>query len=343
MRWISCVILASVTSTQVQGQRAFALAPAVALEAEDFTIDKGWKVVKNGHGNYMVDIIGFNHISGERLLCIDAKDETASAFHDVVLPAAGRYRLWVRYEYPAFCETRFRVAVEQGGKKILTHTMGTKTSERYAFGEPKPKAQHDPSWGPEGLMEEVVTTPALAAGKARIYLLGAAQPQTVGVSAARNIDLVYLSSDLKDEWRKHYSKQTNLYPILDAFRDTRGPRWEVRVANRGAAPASVRIAHTYNRIPWGFSDPADVGTIAAGKSSAWVGLLGQDTSHFSATNFISAKANLEVEVRPVGATAAVKKVSGIGEVRIYLPPYPGKGESPTTPIEAIDADRKSVV
>src|SRR5262249_36876694 len=29
--------------------------PAVAVEAEDFTVQKGWKVVKNGHGNYMVD------------------------------------------------------------------------------------------------------------------------------------------------------------------------------------------------------------------------------------------------------------------------------------------------
>src|SRR5665213_1485638 len=121
MRWIFCLVLGLATVAEVQGQQPFKLAPAVALEAEDFTIDKGWKVVKNGHGNYMVDIVGFNHISGERLLGIDAKDATASAHHDIVIPAAGKYRLWVRYEYPAFCETRFRVAIEQGGKKVLTH------------------------------------------------------------------------------------------------------------------------------------------------------------------------------------------------------------------------------
>src|SRR5207302_4590203 len=40
----------------------FKLAPAVALEAEDFQVESGWKVVKNGEGNYMVDALGFNHI-----------------------------------------------------------------------------------------------------------------------------------------------------------------------------------------------------------------------------------------------------------------------------------------
>ena len=336
MRWtlpiLTLVVLPSLSHCQV-----FRLAPAVALEAEDFTVEKGWKVVKNGEGNYMVDSIGFNHISGERLLGIDAKDQTASAYHDVVIPVAGRYRLWVRYEYPAFCETRFRVAVEQGGKKLLTHEMGTKASDRYGFGDPKPKAQHDPSWGPEGLMDEAVTTPPLAAGKARIYLLGAAQPQVAGVAARRNIDLVYLTSDLKNEWLEHYSRRTKLYPILDAFRDTRGPRWEVRVTNRAAKTANVRIEHVYNRFPWAFSDPADLGSIAAGKSSEWVGLRGQDTSHFSMVNFKSLGNGLEVEIRPVGAKETSKKVSGTGEVRVYLPPYPGKGESPTTPVEAIDA------
>src|SRR5262249_2344983 len=143
----------------VPGRSQFALQPAVALEAEDFTITKGWKVIKNGQGNYMVDTIGFNHISGERLLSIDAKDSSASAYLDFTVPKAGKYRLWVRYEYPGFCETRFRVRIEQAGKKVVDQVMGKKGSLRYGFGDPFPKAQHDPSWGSEGLFEEVVTTP----------------------------------------------------------------------------------------------------------------------------------------------------------------------------------------
>ena len=317
--------------------QGFKLAPAVAVEAEDFTVESGWKVIQNGGGNYMVDVIGFNHISGERLLGIDSKNDTASAFTDVMVPVAGKYRLWVRYEYPAFCETRFRVVVEQNGK-LLDHVMGTKTSLRYAFGDAVPKAQHDPSWGPEGLMEEVVTLPDLKAGKARIYLKGAAQPQTPGVAANRNIDLVYLTSDAADAWIAHYRKRTKLYPILDAFRDTRGPRWEARFTNRGRKKTDFRIAHVYNRLPWGFIDPTSVPDVDAGKTSKWVPLLGQDTAHFSAVRF-TAGGSFDVEIRPAraGVQNATRKLSGDGLVQVYLPPYPGKGEKPITPEEAIDA------
>src|ERR1700751_3183458 len=101
------LLFAALLLPQQISAQSFKLAPALALEAEDFQVQSGWKVVQNGHGNYMVDAIGFNHISGERLLCVDGKDDTASAFLDVTLPEAGKYKLWARYEYPAFCEARF--------------------------------------------------------------------------------------------------------------------------------------------------------------------------------------------------------------------------------------------
>jgi hypothetical protein len=314
----------------------FKLAPAVAVEAEDFTIESGWKVVQNGHGNYMVDMVGFNHISGERLLCIDEKNETASAFIDVTVPVAGKFKLWVRYEYPTFTETRFRVIVEQGGK-VLDVVMGKKDSLRHGFGDPVAKAQHDPSWGSEGLFEEGATIANLAAGKARIFLKGAEQPQIPGVSAHRNIDLIYLTSDTTDAWRKHYTKQTNLYPILEAFRDTRGPRWQVRFTNRGSKKADIHITHVYNRIPWGWADPASVRGLDAGKSSDWIGMLGQDTVHFSMTQFKASEGPFDVELRPASGTQVTRKLSGDKLVQVYVPPYPGKGETPTTPEEAIDA------
>ncbi len=108
-------------------QTPFRLAPAVALEAEDFQIENGWQVIRNGHGNYMVDIVGFNHTSGERLLGIDNKDDRASAFADVAVPESGAYRLWVRYEYPAFCETRFRVVIEQDRRTVMDRVLARRT------------------------------------------------------------------------------------------------------------------------------------------------------------------------------------------------------------------------
>jgi hypothetical protein len=335
MRSALLLTLVVLSPAQPAAAQVFKLAPAVAVEAEDFQVESGWNVVKNGHGNYMVDMIGFNHISGERLLCLDAKDDKGSAFLDVNIPEAGKYRLWVRYEYPAFCETRFRVVIEQNGKAVLDHVMGTKDSPRYGFGDPAPKAQHDPPWGPEGLMDEAVNVPELKAGKARIYLKGVAQPQVPGVAAHRNVDLLYLTRDLDDAWMKHYAKEANLYPILGAFRDSRGPRYEARFTNRGDKPSDFGVNHVYNRIPWAMNEGIVAKAIAAGAASEWVPLRMQDTSHFAMVRFTGAE-RFQVELRPTGV-GVERTLSGDKEVHAYLPPYPGKGDKIVTPEEEIDA------
>ncbi len=335
-----CAALASclLVLALVWGQSGFRPAPAVVIEAEDFLVEDGWKVVRNGEGNYMVDLVGFNHISGERLLSLPAEVKSGTANAVVDIPEAGSYRLWVRYEYPPFTDARFRVVVEQNGKQLLDQLMGTKDSVRYAAfsGKYEAKAQHDPPWGPEGLLEEVVTIAALKKGKATLKLLGVEQPQEPGRSANRNIDLLYLTRDVGDSWIKHYSQRTSAYPILDAVRDAIGPRWEARFTNRGTKNASFRVSHVYNRIPWSHSDPAEVGDLAPGSSSDWLGLGGQDTTHFGAVQFLSTGEPFELELRPVGATTVTRKLAGPSPLRVYLPPYPNKGEEPTTPEEAID-------
>ena len=220
--------------------------------------------------------------------------------------------------------------------------MGAKDSLRYGLGDPVAKAQHDRRGGRKGCIEEVVTTPELKAGKARVYLKGAAQPQEPGVAASRHIDLVYLTRDLDDAWRKHYAQQTNLYPILDAFRDTRGPRWEVRFTNRGDKPADYSIAHVYNRLPWGVAEPVTARGVAPGAASAWVGLGLQDTCHFGLIRFISSGQPFDVELRPAGGGEVERKLSGASPLQVYLPPYPGKGDKPITPVEEIDAVLKEL-
>ena len=336
MRFFIALVFIALSAVEGFSQTGFKLAPAVAVEAEDFHVESGWKVVENGHGNYMVDIVGFNHISGELLLGLDAKNANASAYLDVNIPETGAYRLWVRYEYPPFCEVRFRVVVKQDGRKALNYIMGAKNSPRFGFGDPLAKAQHDVAWGPEGLFEEVVTVPELKAGRARIYLQGVTQPQEPGVAAHRNIDLLYLTRDGDDAWRKHYAKHTKLYPLLDAFRDSRGPRYEVRFSNRGDKAADFNITHVYNRIPWGVSEAEPVRGIAPGANSAWIPLRMQDTTHFSLVRFSGSAKAFDVEIRPVGG-AVERKLSGAETVQVYLPPYPNKGAKAVTPIEELDA------
>lgn len=319
---------------------AFQLKPAVALEAEDFKVEKGWKVVQNGQGNYMVDIIGFQHISGERLLSATATDSTASAYKDITVPVDGDYRLWVRYEYPPFTDLPFSVTILQKGKKVATKVMGAKDNLRLAFGDTTFKAQYDPSWGSEGLDEEVLDVRGLQAGRARIYLKTTASKQVQGVSANRNIDFIYLSSDVADEWRPFYRTHTGYYPILEAFRDTMGARYEVQITNTGAKPANYTVNYTNNREPWSGSEGVVAKDVQQAAQSDWIPLKNQDTAHFSFAAFSNdTKESFTVAIRPIGGKVE-KTLSDTGTARVYLPSYPGKGETPVTPVEEINATLK---
>jgi hypothetical protein len=313
----------------------FVLAPAVAVEAEDFTIENGWRVIRNGQGNYMVDIIGFQHISGERLLGTES-NATASAFADIAVPQSGDYRLWVRYEYPPFSDARFTVAVQQGGKEIVSVPMGARDNPRYAFGETTARPQYDPAWGPEGLVEEVVTVRGLQAGPAQVFLRALGQPQVPGRAANRNIDLVYLTADTEDAWVAEMRKRANLYPILEAFRETRGPRYEVKFTNRGEKPATFTVNHTYNRIPWYVNEGQVAKAVAPGAASEWIPLRLQDTAHNYLITFGGGGEPFDIEVRATGG-AVLRSEKGAANYAFFFPPYTKYGEPVTTQVECLDA------
>ena len=319
-----CLLLALLLVAASCQAAPFRLAPAVAVEAEDFVVADGWKAVKDGAGD---------HVSGERLLSLPA-GKAGSASLEIDVPEDGTYRLWVRYEYPAFSDCAFTAVVEQGGKALLRQAMGTPKSLRYGLGDAAPKAQHDPACGPEGLMSEPATVRGLKKGKARLTLEGGKLAPLPGVSADRNIDLLYLTRDDADRWMSHYRGEASLYPILGAFRDTRGPRWEARITNRGKLPRSPRVRHAYNRQPCDVAEAAPFAVVQPGHSTPWTGLRSQDTAHFSMVEFGLGGEALRVEVRAVGGKKAWT-FQGDKAVRAYLPCYPGKGEEPTTPQEAI--------
>lgn len=332
---LACVLSCSAFAAAPKAP-PFVLAPAVAVEAEDFTLESGWRVIRNGEGNYMVDLVGFQHISGERVLQVDASNTTARAFLDITVPTAGNHRLWVRYEYPPFTDTRFQVSIEQGGREIARAQMGGKDNPRVAFGETTARAQYDPSWGPEGYVEESLDVPALKAGPARLRLLAVAQPQVPGRTANRNIDLLYLTPDTDDTWRTELRKRVNLYPILEAFRESRGPRWEVRFTNRGDKPATFGINHTYNRIPWYLSEAAVAKAVAPGATSDWVPLRLQDTAHYHLVSFNAGGLPFGIEVRPVGGQV-VRTEPAAASHAFFFPPYAKYGEPVATQVERLNA------
>ncbi|MBI4027796.1 MAG: beta-galactosidase trimerization domain-containing protein [Verrucomicrobia bacterium] len=336
---LGCLALGTFPCLNGLAEEVFQLGPAVAIEAEDFHVEKGWKVIKNGEGNYMVDIVGFQHVSGERLLCSDEKDSTAAAYLDVEISEMGDYRFWVRYEYPTFCEMRFQVLVEQNGKTIAQQIMGGKDAQR--FGYLAVECKGDLSWGSEGLTEEKMDVKGLAVGKARLWLKAVEQPQAAGVSAHRNIDLLYLTKDTQDLWRTHYAKTVPLYPILEAFRDTRGARYEARVLNRGDKEADFVFGFTYNRLPFHsffYSKFPFAARVAPAAGSEWTPLKTQDTTHVNLFSLKSASGQpFELQVRPVGGTIEKTVASSGGLASVYLPPYPNKGDAPAAPLERIHA------
>src|SRR5262249_53581195 len=129
-----------------------------------------------------------------------------------------------------------------------------------------------------------------------------------------------------------------------AFRDTRGPRWEVRFTNRSDKPADLGIHHVYNRLPWGMNEGIVAKGVAPGAKTEWLPIKMQDTSHFSMVRFSSA-GKFDVELRPANPSHKPEEertLSGEKEVRAYLPTYPGKGEKIVTPEEAIDAILKEL-
>ena len=72
--WLGA-LLVGLFSRPTNAQDSFKLAPAVAVEAEDFAVEKGWKPIRLGEGNYALDTIGFSHTSGERVLHAAGADD----------------------------------------------------------------------------------------------------------------------------------------------------------------------------------------------------------------------------------------------------------------------------
>lgn len=289
-----------------------------------------------GKGNYMWDAVGFCHVSGERLLSLASAESKGDATLEIDVPQAGAYRLWVRYEYCSFTECRFKTVVEQGGKPLAEKVMGAKDSPRFMYGIKTPSPQPDMPYGSEGLADEYVDV-TLAAGKATLKLVGVEQPQDAGIAANRNIDLLFLTADVDDAWRLS-PKGRELYPILNAFRDARPPRYEVRFTNKGQKPMNFSASHTYNRVPWSWGEGVIAKDVAPGASTDWIGLKKQDTTHSGRVAFASSVADaFEVEIRPAGGEMERKLDQSQAPIGVFLPPYPGKGEKIVSPVEDVEA------
>lgn len=305
-----------------------ALTASAVVEAEDFTPQgaNGWRVVKNGEGNYMVDTIGFNHISGERVLSAPANAKDAVARSRLKIPAAGTYRVWSRFEQPTQTENRFRVTIRQNGKIVGEAVMGERLAPKYFFADKNAVPQHDAPWGSEGLVEQSFDVPNLQAGDAEIVLTAVDQNDLSATRANRNVDFIFLTQDLEDKWRD--SKTNRLYPILDAALAAMPPRYYLRLLSPAAQ--TIDVSEIRNRLAWNASEGSI--KLEANTFSEWLPLLQQDVAHFTTLALRGpAKQRLKLRVELATAPEASCLLRSIAwddphsnELLISLPPYPQK-------------------
>lgn len=306
---------------------AQAAAPAapkgVVIEAEDLKPQgEGWKVVMNGQGNYMVDIIGFQHISGEHLLSAPADAKDAKAVGTVQIPEAGDYRVWARYETPTNTQEQFRVEIRQAGRVVASAVMGEKDAPKYWYGGKTPIGQYNAPWGSEGLADQCFDAKGLAAGPAEITLVALEQPEQ---AANRNVDFIFLTRDLSNAFMNN--SPSGLYPLLDAALPCIPVRYYVRLTSPVAGDYSLGYAN--NRSPWGSSEPPV--KLEAGKPSTWVPLTKQDVCHFTTLAVSGPGPGLDVKVELAGSAGGTPLFRAIdckdpqyNGTLIGLPPYPGR-------------------
>jgi len=186
-RWILVLVVA--TASGVWPTCAFGRPPDpwpgpegayVFAEAEQFEIEgAGWQVVESARGFYAVPASGMKALSG-------AGPGEGSASLTLDVPAAGDYRLWVRYAQWQAEEQRwrapFRLAIEQGGEEVFAQVYDETLDVETPGGR---------AWQPPFRWQAVPVT--LAEGKASIALSKAA-PAAVD-RRLRRIDCVLLTTD----------------------------------------------------------------------------------------------------------------------------------------------------
>ena len=186
-----------------------------------------------------MDAIGNGYFSGEKLLSAPEKCPPSSASLTAQVPEEGRYKVWVHYEAPKDHNTRFGVAVEQRGQRVLNAEMGGADQVRLWPLNWGYKTQVNPAYGGGDNVTWQGAEVDLAAGEATFFLNTLDNPAP---AAKRNIDVIYVTSDLSDKPKKPTD------PFLDDL--LRPGRLWVRVRNTGDKPFRVSSGVKINRRNW---------------------------------------------------------------------------------------------
>jgi len=346
---VLCLLcLSGFSVLSVAAQETNAGVHKVVLEAENFhPLGPGWRPIKDGDGNYMVDSIGASHISGNMLLSAPVSSVNAKAVVATEIPVAGDYKIWARYEAPLYYNCLFDVSVEQNGKEVFRHEYGRSGAIKLWFFGGGFKDWIDWPWGCEGLVCEGYIG-HLAQGPAKVILTAPANPAP---AANRNIDFVFMTTDTADTWVKD-KKYVSYYPELDYI--LQPGRVYVKLTNESRDPCYFNLNYDINRVPWGKNiglagkegllerAPAlnnlSAGWVAPKESTPWIDISYGDTchdAHLHIQQFYSGKdkgVNVKISVTD-NPSRTIKTLtykdpndnpSSYSSAIVEIPPYPGK-------------------
>jgi hypothetical protein len=168
------------------------------LEAEDFSLDKGWEVTDNGYFN------SFPNLWSAKKIVADETDTAASCHQDIVVVESGIYNLWVHYESAYGFGSLFTIKVLQDGRNAFESTFGnTRQRKHFPFG--RGERVQGPWWWHNTDLVYQGGQLYLNKGKARIIIQ---KDKNEVPGAKRYIDFIFLTSDLAltpgndDDWTK---------------------------------------------------------------------------------------------------------------------------------------------
>lgn len=225
----------------------------IVIECEDmkgvaqnkFGPGTGWQAGRWGHDLYQNMNFGGAFASRLRAAMTDAGDNPAEITADIDVPAAGKYKVWVKYECPPNFNYAFGVKIESLGDKggiVFNKTYGLRTSEKhFSFNKKLLKGDLYWSWGIDHDAAEGYEA-SLKKGQYRVTVYKTKNPAPAG---ARSIDAILITSGISEL----SAPQMPRFPMLDELR--RANHVYFRFRNPADAKQPILISwnhwnHRYN-------------------------------------------------------------------------------------------------
>ncbi|MBI3463132.1 MAG: hypothetical protein HY000_08755 [Planctomycetes bacterium] len=264
------------------------LTNTLLIEAEDFKSATGstWNPIPVGE-NYYWATLANTFISRQKLLSAPEQCVRSEATIVADIPADGTYRVWTRYELPSRWRVEHTLKIEQTGKVALDRKYGKIDSPKLWPFSQGITPMVDWSWGSgDNVVWEFSDPVTISKGQAKFTLIaeqqaGESLPDCRG-AARRNIDCVFLTTDLEDGIRD--AKQA-FYHKFDKHLNQRGDLW-IRITNPvdGKAPLWVALDVKEHNPYWQkrnpaprigtqgeiAANPADADWLNPGQASPWV-------------------------------------------------------------------------